>query len=464
MSFLNDPIFEKFPDKFYSKDIINQLYAFSQQSSTKATLSFPEFKSNSTGETPELEIKGFRSIVPFALIRYLDRSSSILVSPTVRILGDSFTYDKGSTAYSINRIKNNSFVGITNFDSFREAYHAQGAKQAERNQTRRYTNIQSREVKYLENSRKSIYNKYKQFTRDATSELHTTEPNGLFQFPMYNLFSKETRADYIKKVSTLVKDEQFPQTILIIPLQFTPFNYSEPDFVIAHAQYILIHIPRKMYTIIDGQFDNSDQYRKLIQTELSQVDGLIEEIMGEKFEPYLYNVPCPQSVVKDKNCIWWSMLIMYLYIQSDPETVDYRLLLRKIQKLGEDDPSFMNLRKLLHSFKVFVMETVLQPMLHNQTLKWRDLSRFFRNYFPSSRSLEAVPPRVTDAIQNAIQQSMLPSGAVEDYIRQPGPARIGQPPKTMGGRRTRKLKTGRHQIVRTHKRNHGKLIRKSSRR
>lgn len=457
-----NPFFPEFPNKIYSDTLLNNIYAFSQLPDTTATVrtsSIPD----EHGHTPTIDVTGFRTILSFLLVKHLDLLEQVFVTPTITILGESFMYKKHATyEHALNRIENNSFIGITNFDTYRAAYNAQLAKQNILDKDVLYSNAQKAEIQYLESERSELYNKFKNNTNKVTRKINKVNKHMVYPVGNYYLFSNSTREHFIRSIHNVMHHSKNKVQIIVIPLKIVPFDYSDSQMVTSHAQYILIHITRKMYTIIDPQFENTAHYTKLIDKELRRIDPFITECMGEQFEPYRYNIPCPQSVIQDKNCIWWSLLIMYVYIKSDPNTVDYQLLLKHFAKMSQHNPQFYF--HLISSFKTFIFESVIMPMIRDGTVTWKAMSMFLAKQFPefsnvpvntiSSRLLDAKILRVHPGSMNIHGKRMIP--------RFGGPAVI-IPMKPMGGTR-KKLTSKTYAKKRTHKHRNGKHTRKSYRR
>ncbi len=479
----DNPLFEGFQDKVYPDKLLDEIYSFSQMNSSTAYIRFSNTP-NEDGKYPSIIVKGFRSIVPFLLIQYLDKKN-IFVTPTLTILGESDRYTKSAQRPDeiLNIIANNSLIGITNFDTYDAAFKAQTNRQAEYNSKVVYSTNQTEQINNIKNHRAEKYKQFKNSTNAVTRIIDSY--NGPVGYPVanYYLFSETSRRYFINIIQSVKNAEGSKLDIIIIPLTYTPIQSS---VMANHAQFILIHISREMYTIIDGQFDNSPAYRKIIIKELRGIDPLITECMGEQFQPYFYSVPCPQSVIVDSNCIWWSMLIMYLYIKSDPDTVDYQVLLKKLVNMSDKNPVFMF--RLLSSFKAFVFESVILPRITAGTVVWPDMDIFLSKRFPEAglktnivsgllqdATLHKTMPltnihgnrtgTATAALQEAESKARdirIATREREKRIRMGGPAVIGHPPKTLGGRRKKLTSTTRSK-KRTHSR-YGKHTRKSHRR
>lgn len=455
-----NPFFPEFPNKIYSDTLLHDIYAFSQIPDTTAKIR-TSTTPDEHGHYPTIDVTGFRTILSFVLVNHLDLLTRVFVTPTVTILGESFLVKPHATYDALNRIENNSFIGITNFDTYNTAYNAQSAKQEMLTTGSTYSNAQKAELAYLETERSELYTKFKNNTNRVTRKINTVNKQMAYPVGNYYLFSKSTREHFIRIIHTVMQTSNITVQIIIIPLKIVPFDYSDSNFVPSHAQYILIHITRKMYTIIDPQFENTAHYIKLIDKELRGIDPFITECMGEQFEPYRYKVPCPQSVIQDKNCIWWSLLIMYAYIKSDPNTVDYHRLLKTLAKMSQHNPRFYF--QLISSFKAFIFESVLLPQIRDGIVTWNAMNMFLAKRFPefgvapvntiSSKFLHAKLLRAHPGSMNIHGKRTLPIIS--------GPAVVGPPSRTMGGTR-RKLKSNGRRFIRTHK--HGKHTRKSNRR
>ncbi len=121
-----NPFFPEFPNKIYSDTLLHDIYAFSQIPDTTAkirTSTIPD----EHGTYPTIDVTGFRTILSFVLVNHLDLLTRVFVTPTVTILGESFLVKPHATYDALNRIANNSFIGITNFDTYNTAYNAQSA-------------------------------------------------------------------------------------------------------------------------------------------------------------------------------------------------------------------------------------------------------------------------------------------------------------------------------------------------
>jgi hypothetical protein len=132
----------------------------------------------------------------------------------------------------------------------------------------------------------------------------------------------------------------------------------------SHANHLLIDLATKKYMLIEPQMPVYDHTKKMSEQFLIWAhyrildrlgDDLIKPVFGDEFESVeVARRSCPQSIVRDKNCIWWSFMLTYLYI-SNMETTDINYIGKKIvSKYGAELPDLMN------SFKVFCVGRILK--------------------------------------------------------------------------------------------------------
>ncbi len=479
-----DSFFERFPDKEYDAAIYEKLFNFSQKKDTRATFIFSEDTVDettgipTTRKTPVL-FHGFRTIVSEAIIRFLGLEDSIFVTPLITILGYSVLYDKSNTNanHALSKQLNKSFIGILDIDDLHSKFNIQTKKQQNINAKRTYSMDQEAAIMDIQVERELLLGKYNEAGSLEMKKLQKNS-DSFYKLPHYSLFTNETRRNFVTKTALIAQQKPDIPAIIIIPVNLLPFNYMAEKSTntgllkeVGHAQYIYINRIQKMYTIIDGQFDpykssndarvKHNLYHDTIRKELEGIDTLVEEIMGEQFEPYMYSVECPQAIVLDKNCIWWSMLIMYLFIQSDPNAANYGSILLELKDKGRRDKTFLS--RVMNLFKVFVLEHLLVPMLENGTLEWRDLDIFLNKNFPGlSPNAEARERKRMNEIQKFYEEQ-----AAAAAVPRAGPAVIvpyipGRSGNPNGGRR-KKLTSKTRATKRTHSR-YGKHTRKSHRR
>ncbi len=397
-----DSFFERFPETDYTSDFFEKLFDLSQKHLSRATFLFSEDKVDEATETITRNIipskfLGFRTIVCEAIVRYLGIDNSIFVTPGITILSHSYLEYKNHTDGTYKLKINDSFMGVLNIDDLQSKYNIQTKKQNKIIVIKNIRDAIQRSI--IHDSRNSFLSGFKTVSKKDNIRLQK-DSNTFYKLPIYGLFTKNTRSNFVTKTSLIVKNPNIPTTI-IIPLTSVPFDpYHNP--IIAHAQYIYINRLQKSYTIIDSQFSpykyingmtvKDDIYHTIMRKELQSIDTLVEEIMGEKFEPYMYGVECPQAIVLDMNCIWWGMLIMYRFLQSDPETANYGSILLELKDAGRRDKTFLS--RAMKSFKVFVLKTILIPMLENSSLIWHDLEVFIIENLPGlSPIIEAIKQR-----------------------------------------------------------------------
>lgn len=469
----HEPLFAGLHNVEIDDTILKDLYSFSQDKNTEATFYFPELLTDpTTAPGPGLTLHGFRSIVSYALIRTLTNIDTAFATPLITMIGNSVLYDKGSTNTSVIRKNNKSFYGILNHKNLHTTYNLQTAKQAAINARAHYTNSQDFIVNEYKFDREALLRAYNSKYNQQQKNMERRSDVPLYKLKSYGLFSPESRDNFItttRQIITLTPELE----VLIIPLGLYPFNYTskyENNIMvktIGHAQYIIINIPQKMYMIIDGQLDTSRTTRENMRIQLEKLDPFIKEIMGEQFEPYLYSIECPQAVVLDKNCIWWSMLVVFLFLQSDPKIVNYGNILLQLKNAGSGDKEF--LIRVLNAFKIHVLK-MLATMLNNGSLEWSDLDVFFTKHMPEISPDSRARANAHEALNRAAWEAYMESqrqerdkrmGIIRRNTTLGGPAMIA--PMAVGGR-TRKLKTSSRRARCTHKHKHGKLLRKSSRR
>jgi hypothetical protein len=452
------PLFERITDMNLDTTFLEKLYAFSQNTSTPADISFEEavpVELQGTIPTPMLTFRGFRRIVSHALLKYIDMSSTVIITPKIKMLTRSFLYRRGNNNTTITKTPNNSFYGIINQGRFQEAYHAQTRRQENINRTMNYSEVQRGIVDRLQETRTRKYRNMDVIAGLDDAIVASGNAPNTFSYYLFNygLFTEESRSNFILATKELIDLPNIE--IIIIPFSVMPFEYNN-DEDLGHAEYILINKPQKMYTIIDGQFDISEDTRVRIRKQLMAIDPFIQEIVApEQYEPYLYSVKCPQAVVLDKNCIWWSMLIVFLFLKANPRDANYASILlalnNAIQKRnGEYDPVFI--AHLMNSFKGFVLKDVLAPMLDSGVIVWPNLDEFFQKNMPS------LSPSSVNRVRARKGEPATPAAPLATAT---GPAVIIQPRTTIGGRR-KKLTSKARSVKRT--RNYGKYTRKSYRR
>ncbi len=284
---------------------------------------------NPENTTQTVEIKGFRNIILNVLLTYFSLGKETNTSPTIRVI-----------PYELK------MIGLTDFI---------------KKDPTRYTGIYSSENLKAEHQ-KHIQNIESNTTLTQNQKnIKTTTINYLIGMTQLHGFPKK------EAILQYLKEYVQGADIIAMPINLIPNSFIIDMSIITHAQYLLVHKARKMYTILDGQYDKTPIYTELLYKEMDFLSGMIKQIFGEEYQPYLYKVECPQAVVKDRNCIWWSLLITYLYLIADPNTVDLNLLLKKVRRAASTEEQITS---LVNSFKVFVMDTVIPTLISENILRW----------------------------------------------------------------------------------------------
>ena len=463
----DEPLFEGFPDKVYSDELLNHIFALSQYQKLTATIQTSKTPDNN-GKHNYFEFKGFSPIVLYILLKHLDKSGSVFVTSPITILEGSITYKPGPTVNRLGYERNNSFIGITNFNKFKNAYAAQTERQDALNKSIEYSNSQKKLIKSFKYTREGLYSdlKIKSNTNTENIDVNWLSP---YQLQMHSLFSETTRAHFIRVFRAIIGKPNHGIKIIVIPIILTPLYYTM--VVSQHAQCLIINLKEKKYTIFDSEYnaDKDTRHTTTMEKELEGIEPLISECMGEKYTPYMYSIRCPQSIIKDRNCIWWSLLMSYLYIKAFTKSDrKYTSILARIVEDGSKHPVF--LFKLISSFKAFVLESLILPQLLNGSIDSPDLRTFFREHFPALKVV-FKPYEKDDSYYKWVYPKHLPKNsihglrniaAVDAAAAERAAIESGKAGYVRLGGRRRKLTSKSRRPTRIH--NYGKHTRKSHRR
>lgn len=345
---INGLLLGLFPPRKYTNESLRKLYNFSQEKELIGDITF-DFIENGQSVPLTFNFNQFRELITLACIVHLQKQENVIVTEEVTVIGNYYRDKLYQTNLGLP-IVNTKYLGSLTIQELKNKVRNVGNKYIVKTNEMNNTNI--KKERYRMNLRDQIE------TAKYIKTKHNTNPRFIF--------TDDSKASFVQKYKTTFQHEQAPANlIVIIPIKLTPFMTDLYELN-SHAQYCIIDKSRKTYMIVDSQYDGADNtYKKLLFTEAERLSPFIEEITGEQYEPYFYSVQCPQAVVRDRNCIWWSLLILYMYLQSDQTTVDLRVLLLQIQSIGGADEYV----QALDAFKVYVMEDIVKPMMESGALQ-----------------------------------------------------------------------------------------------
>jgi hypothetical protein len=335
-----------FPPRRYNNESIDKLYKFSQETELNGYITF-DYIDNGQSLPATFNFNRFRELVTLACILHLQKQTNVVVTEVVTVIGNYYR----EKLYQQN-------LGLPGTNT---RYVGSITSQQLKTQVQTIGQQYIKKINTIDND--IIKDRYQQNLHDQIeafkylNEKQKKEPSFLF--------TNDSKESFVQKYRAIFQHAIAPENLIVImPIKLTPFMTDIYEMN-SHAQYCIIDRARKTYMIVDGQYDGADKnYKNMLFTEALKLDPFIQEITGEEYAPYFYSIQCPQSVVKDRNCIWWSLMILYMYIQSDQTTVDLRVLLRKIQSIG----GATEYVQALNAFKVYVVEDILKPMIQSGNL------------------------------------------------------------------------------------------------
>jgi len=201
-------------------------------------------------------------------------------------------------------------------------------------------------------------------------------PDLLAPMEVLKLYSDEYNFSSNDQIIPTIKQRfrECTRPYLNIPLQLL-FNDIEgksnkpqahQNSLILSKKGFIIHIePTQSDLISQSEYDEDikSSILKFVNDEIGLKDPTLIEI----------NETCPQAVTQDKNCMFWTMFIVYSILKQadkDPNVV----IKEQFSKPREE------LVSMISKFKSNLVHVIIPRMLLNNQINWEDWNKFYSKY------------------------------------------------------------------------------------
>jgi hypothetical protein len=105
---------------------------------------------------------------------------------------------------------------------------------------------------------------------------------------------------------------------------FVPLSTFRVYDEVGHQNLLLFNKDDKRVTWIEPQYENVEYYKQTAPLITDIVNRLLNlfELTTENYSIELPTKPCPQSVTKDDNCMFWTLMLTFYLMLNPKSTID----------------------------------------------------------------------------------------------------------------------------------------------
>jgi hypothetical protein len=154
-----------------------------------------------------------------------------------------------------------------------------------------------------------------------------------------------------------------------------------------HSNGILVSKSKGEYFRIEPEYSPEDQNRVDTPKIYEGIERMLNEIGAINFTRRELNTVCPQSIVKDVNCLFWTAYITREIVRNMYKNQDPNTTITKISGLGKDV-----LNTEIETFKRDVWKATLK-FLETAKIQWKEYDAEMESRRPGVPAV-GIPPRV----------------------------------------------------------------------